>query len=155
MICTIQYFQYMHKVTQSSSLVLKWSHCPVKKLCVQQLPLFVPPSSSSWQLVVYFWFPWICLFQAFHINRTQYVVFCIYLLCLTIFFQSSFVLQHVSELQSFLQLNNIPNSFNFDLMSMQYRKRKLFNRKSCHCRGISRVLDVEKILYIKMQARWP
>ena len=123
-------------------------------LCPLAVPLH-PPSSSSWQLVIYFWFPWICLFQTFHINRrTQYVVFCIYFLCFTIFFKSSFVLQLMSELHSFLQLNNIPNSFIFDLMSMRYIKRKFFNRKSCHCRVVSRVLDVEKMLYIHMWGRW-
>ena len=87
---------------------------PLKEAHKQSVPIhsspFPPLATTN-----YFLSLWICLFWIFHIHGiTSYVVFCIWLLPLSIL-SSSFIhvvctsfLIHVSVLQSFLWLNSNP-----------------------------------------------
>ena len=70
----------------------------------QSLPFLPPRHPSPWQPLIYLLFLWIGLFWTFHISRTiQYVVFCNWLLSLSMFSRLIRVV-----LQSLLWPNNIP-----------------------------------------------
>jgi len=97
-------------VQPTLQLILEIFSLPRKETPYPEQSLPRPPNLSlPWQPLIYSLFLCICLPCTLHVNGTiQYIVFCDWLLSLSMFFQGSSMVEYVLVVYSFLLPNSIP-----------------------------------------------